>query len=299
MTQTLLIQKKSEPKAPLVPYRNNNVQLQKLNGLVPEKDLEKIKDCGRRLLALKCTESKCRKYRFFPIRCKKRACPYCGIRLRRRNFKKYAEILSIPPYNKLARSIYDTGLRFITITVKSSPSLEEAYKSITRNTWKLERSKWFKNNIIGGLGSTEFVYNYETNTWHIHRHIIVFSKYIPMKHKEGQDSKFVKLWKKITKESCYIHVERIRNLKGTLNYILNYSLKLPENFEGEIYKEYYQFSKHKNLTFMIKKFRSFRIVKQKRELKCDETDCNGDLKFQAIISYSDYLRVTNRKPPDD
>ncbi|MBI2670603.1 protein rep [Candidatus Woesearchaeota archaeon] len=285
---------KERVSVPLVPYRNNNVHLLYLKDAIPDDEYRKIEACGTTFTVLKCDNSNCGQYNFHPIRCKKPGCSICGPKLRRRNFDNYMNILK---ECKVARSIYDRGLRFVTLTIKNMPTIEEAYKKITYYTWKLERSKWFKDHIFGVIGSTDTTYNNKTKKWHIHRHMIVDSSYIAMKHKEGQDSKFVKLWKRITKGSCYVHVQRIKSLKGALDYVLKDTIKMPREMPKQAYKEYYLFIKYKKITFKAKEFRSIKIIKLKKVTKC--MFCNSDVQFKAVINIARYLElIQDRGPPE-
>jgi len=318
-----------------------------------EKDLQKYYICRMEFTVNECENNKCGKRSYFPKSCKKKFCECCRGYLK---FKQKTQCLEVLEKCRIVNSMFDRGLRFITLTNEKNYGLEEAYKKINHSLKRLERTEFFINNIYGAYSFTEFVpytrqykitpeissydlsqlkksgcifsYNKKTNIiqfsslkaldvfdcymllkkidctlsnklsinlWNVHKHLLADSEYIPMKHEDGEDAEFVKLWKKITKGTSYIvHVRKVNDIEKDLNYLLGYSLKGISHMDDSSFREYYKFTKHKKLTSPIGEFRKKKIIKEKFPIKCIE--CGSDTKYVATVSIHDIIRILNENP---
>ena len=127
----------------LLDYMRNNIHFNKnIQPFVSQEDFERYRQCRTNFTAVKCNDSKCRRVSYFPNTCKRPFCEYCYLK---KIYKKKEHYLKILSKCRVARSIYDRGLRFLTLTMEKQPDLAEAYRKMNYFVWKLERSKYFKD----------------------------------------------------------------------------------------------------------------------------------------------------------
>lgn len=352
------IETKEDLRRLLVLYVENKVRLnERMKGILNtpefEKDLQKYERCRMEFTVNECENNKCKKRSYYPKSCKKKFCEYCYQYLK---FKKKDEYVELLKNCKIVESMFDRGLRFVTLTIEKIYGIKDTYDMINRFTKRLERSEYFKDKFYSTVGTTEFIpytrqyfitpelsdydtyylkqlncifsYNNKTgiiqfsslvdldifdnymlfkridstlsnktaiDLWHVHKHLIADSKYIPMKHEEGEDSEFVKHWKKITKGSSYIvHVRKVNNIEKDLNYLLGYSLKGISHMDDESFRQYYSFIKHKKLSFVTGEFRKKKFKKEKIPVKC--ISCGSDTKYVDSVDIYRLIEILEENP---
>ena len=243
MINNLSINKSSEGAPLLVNkrvYTNKEIsnEIRKLEGF--EYQANNIETCGTVEIYYRCG---CGIIEIFRT-CKYRICPHCSPRRSNTIHRTYFNPLK---KHKIARSVFDSGLRLVTLTQRSKDSLLDGIISLHKYLKKLKERKYFKNFIFGGIGVIEVTKS--NNKWHVHMHLIVDSRYLDMKHKPGEDSKFVKEWKKVTGGDCIVYVNRVYSHKGALNYVLKYITKTNSNLTLEDTSIYFKETFRKRLVF--------------------------------------------------
>jgi hypothetical protein len=110
-----------------------------------------------------------------------------------------------------------TGLRFMTLTVKSVQSFtQEEVQKIREYFRKLIRRKDWLKCVQGGLYVIEVTQT--SKGYHIHLHILYSGKYLPW-------SMLQKHWKQITGGSYIIWISKVHDSKNAVNYVLGYISK--------------------------------------------------------------------------
>ena len=219
-----------------------------------------------------------------PKRCNYRICPCCG---KIRSFKFYNQFIKYLKKQRIARSIYDNGLRFLTLTIKNQRNLNKNITELYKAFTKLKRRNYFKERVKGGLGTID-VKKGKNGLWNLHIHFIINSKYLDMKsHKKtGKDSKLVKEWKICTNGSGVLYIERVRNHGGALGYILKYLTKGLKELSYKTKAIFFKATFGRRLLFTFGEF--YKLKKQQKErVRCPE--CHG--LYQYIAENSEEYRL--------
>jgi len=217
--------------------------------------------------------------------CKIRICPSCSKSRANKYYNTYYPYIGSL---KCARSIYDKGLRLLTLTIKNQKDLVKSINDIYESFIRLRRRSYFKNRVKGGLGAIEITKD-KQNMYHTHVHLIVDSSYLAMKHQIGKDSKLVKEWKIASKGSSIVDIRKISYAAGGLKYVLKYISK-GSNIPIKEYPIFYKLTKKRRLLFTFGTFYNHKA--QLNKPYCPQCGCSY---FFAISEISE---IYGREPPD-
>lgn len=232
-------------------------------------------------------------------RCNYRICPICG-KIRANKF--FHQFIRFLKGKRIARSIYDNGLRFVTFTKKNLDSLEEAIDEIFSSLTNLRRRMYWKDRVKGALGILE-IKKGQDGKWNVHAHFILDSSYLDMKsHKKtGEDSKLVQEWKIATGGSGVLDVRRVRDHGGALGYILKYLTKGISDLSSEEIAIFFGIVRGRRLLFTLGNF--YKIPKIKKEkFRCPDCGCVyqylslNSAEYNLLYGLPPYERKP--KPPD-
>ena len=260
-----------------------------------EKQALDLLDCNRFILPghSKVHNSLCKFMcgcRFWKFRktCKLRICPTCS---KKRSHKLYKDLRE--PFKKLkvAHSIYDTGLRFLTLTIKNTKNLEEGINDIQKFFRMFQRRKYILVNVHGGLGVIEAKRG-KDRLWNVHVHCVIESKYLAREF-NGEDPKLVKEWKSITKTSSVLDIRLVKDSDIALKYILKYVSKGLKDHSSEDIAEFYKATYGKRLLIT---FGSFRKILVKTKFLCP--DCNCPLQYVSDYEYEELTKSKYPERPD-
>lgn len=231
-------------------------------------------------------------FKKFPKRCNYRICTECG---KARSFKFYKKYIEYLKKKRIARSIYDSGLRFLTLTIINQENLEEGINYLYRYFYKFNRRSYLKERVSGGLGVID-IKKGNDGLWNLHTHFIIDSKYLDVKsHKKtGKDSKLVQEWKHCTGGSGVLYIERIRDHKGALNYVLKYLTKGISDLSVEEKASFFKQIFGRRLLFTFGEF--YRMKEIKIKFKCE--DCGLFYQYISVGTEEYEIFLETEKPPD-
>ncbi len=245
-----------------------------------EKQAYRLKRCGTdfNVFMCNCGFKKVRK------RCNYRICHYCG---KIRSFKAFEQFIGPLKKRKIARSIYDSGLRFVTFTIKNQEELVGAMDKLYESLKKFRRRKYFKK-LSAGLGSIDVTRD-ENGLWHVHTHMIIDSSFLDMKsHKKtGQDSELVREWKECTGGDGIVYVERVRTHESALGYTLKYLTKGLTNLTSEERAIFFKKTLGRRFIFTFKEFYGIKVIKKK--YLCPECGSSRQYIFPNSEEYNLFL----------
>ncbi len=260
-----------------------------------EKQAYNIKNCEKFTSILACG---C-KFIKVPKRCNYIICSTCG-KIRSNRF--YKKFIGLVKTKRIARSIYDVGLRFLTLTIKNVKDVVEGVDKLYDSFKRLRRRDYWKDRVLGGIGAID-IKKAEDGLWNIHIHAIIFSRYLDMKShkKKGGDSKLVQEWRKSTGGDSILDIKRVKSHEGALYYTLKYLAKGISDLSLKEKVDFFKLTFRRRLlfTFGRKKDKIFYGVKIiKVPILCGDCHCP----FQYVSPHSEeYESVEgyfNEKPPD-
>ena len=169
--------------------------------------------------------------------CKLSICPHCRKIRAYKIFNRFHQKLQS---YRIARSIFDPGLRFLTLTIKSNSDLKASDAFIRQAFHKFKMMSYVKERITSGFYVIEHKKTDE-NLWHVHIHAIIFSKYMDIRNvKLGKKSKLLASWNKAVGYESNIDIRRITSHKGALNYVLGYLTKSNFKTEQDVVEYYFK-----------------------------------------------------------
>jgi hypothetical protein len=119
----------------------------------------------------------------------------------------------------LAKYIDDSPHRFLTLTLKHSATpLRDQLTRLNKCFRRLRNTVLWKERVTGGAAFLELTRNAETATWHVHLHVIIAGKYIPV----GDLSQ---RWLAVTGDSQHIDLRLIRHKARVVEYCVKYATK--------------------------------------------------------------------------
>lgn len=274
-------------KRPLLDIYNRRTSLQKeLREVGLVRQGERYLQCGFGDVLFDCNNSDCEDFGAHTMkkfRCDLRICPTCSEINAKRLKEKYA-----PHINKCkkARSIYDYGLRFLTLTISNQEDIGEGITMLYQSITRLRRRKYFKERVNAGLGVIEMKVGFD-NKWNIHVHLIIESTFLDMKsHKYGKKkATFVKEWAKASRDVgvCDVRLLNQKRYKysknGALDYTLDYLSKGQSHMNNIEKAVFLRFSKGRRIVFSFGKFYS--ISNPKYDLLCNK--CFGKLTYISTL----------------
>ena len=237
----------------------------------------------------------------FAKRCYYKICPKCGKIRAMDLFNKYIGVLKT---KRIARSIYDKGLRFLTLTIKNQKSQSEAREKLYSAFKKLRNREYWGERVKGGVAGFH-VKRGKDGLWNAHLHIILDSSYLDMKStkRTKKDSLLVQEWKHCTGGDGIIDIIRVRTHEGALNYILNYvsscAFELSDEDKILFFKE--TFKKRLFFSFGKKSEGIYGLKFLKKRRACPDCGCL----YQYIIPLTEEWELAqiyfekNKPPPKD
>jgi len=160
---------------------------------------DKIRDCGRSAKKRRCLS--CGAEWVAPDRCHHRICPDC------------APIRASRLANAHERLTGQPNLKHLVLTFKNTPQLSaDTIPWMQQCLTRLRHRKVFARAWRGGIYAFEFTYT-KAKGWHPHIHALVDGDYIPQ-------AVISKAWKEVTGSSDVVWIERARNSRQVLKYIL-------------------------------------------------------------------------------
>ena len=255
----------------------------------------KLKSCGQFSTILMCGCG----FIKVPKRCNYIICSRCG---KIRSDKFYKRFIRLVKTKRIARSIYDVGLRFLTLTIRNVRDVIEGVDKLYTSFKKLRRRDYWKNRVLGGIGSIDMK-KAEDGLWNIHIHALIFSRYLDMKShkKKGGDSKLVQEWRKSTGGDSILDIKRVRSHEGALYYILKYLAKGISDLSYEEKAEFFKLTFRRRLLFAFgrkkdKIFYGIKIIKTPALCK----NCHDPFEYIRLHSeeYESAEKYFSEKPPN-
>lgn len=217
-------------------------------------------------------------------RCGDRLCPTCRLKDMARITERFKEKLA-------AGELRAATWRFMTLTIRSTPDLEQQLRDL-RSAWKnMRRQKWFKEIVAGGLFAVDIT---ETPAgWHAHIHALVAGDYVPQRKLSHE-------WLKLT-GAPIVGIQRVAQpsdgacgVLSALRYLLKYIKKPPQAIHAQTLRasikglrlmegfgDYYKAAQH--------------LAPAKVARKCPE--CGGD--ECVCLQYTHEERIIYRSWPID
>ena len=157
--------------------------------------------------------------KIFTKNCGKRTCVYCRTKSIRATVARKGDLM------KRLR-----GCRFMTLTLKSEKELSpDKIKQVRSYFQKFIRWKLWKKYVFGGLYVIEVTYT--KSGYHYHFHILYEGQYFPW-------AELMNGWKRATKGSYIVYIERPQEAKKVSEYMLDYVTKVEKsNIPKEQYSE--------------------------------------------------------------
>lgn len=270
----------------------DNIQISKQLEVYPElnKQAIRLRNCGKTYNTFMCG------CKFIKIskKCNYRICPICG---KIRSIKYYKKFIAVIKTKRIARSIYDKGLRLLTLTIKNQEDLKEGIDKLYYSFNQLKRRDYCKNKFFGGIGVIE-IKKGEEGKWNHHIHFIIDSSFLDMKshQKTGKDSKLVQEWKICTGDSGILDIKRITYHSGALSYVLKYLTKGLQDLTNEEKGLFFKLTFKRRLIFTFGEF--YKIKTEKRKATCKDCGCSyqyvrpGSEEYQLAEGY-----FSEEKPP--
>ena len=234
------------------------------------KQAQKIKSCGKGYSTFMCG---CKFIRI-PKRCNYIICSECGKIRSERFYKKFIKLVKT---KRIARSIYDIGLRFLTLTISNIKNVIEGVDKLYYAFKKLRRRDYWKARVLGGIGAIDMKKDGK-GLWNIHIHALIFSRYLDMKShkKKGGNSKLVQEWKQCTGGDAILDIKRVNSHEGSLYYILKYLAKGITDLSYEQKAQFFKLTFRRRLLFTFGKkkdkiFYGVKIIKEKT--LCENCNC--------------------------
>jgi len=196
--------------------------------------------------------------------CGYRVCDYCS---KGRSYFYYNQFIDFLKTKKITRFIQGRGLRFLTLTLKNQKDLKIGINLFYESFTKLKRRKYFKQRVLGGLGTIDIKQG-KDGLLNIHAHFIIDSLYLDMKSqdkKKGRDSKLVQEWKLCTKGSGILFIKKIKNCEGALGYVLKYLTKGLSDLTPKQKAEFFKLTFRRRLIFTFGEF--YKIKRPKKKSK--------------------------------
>ncbi len=231
-------------------------------------------------------------------RCYYKICPKCG---KIRVMDLFDKFIKVFKPRRIARSIYDKGLRFGTFTIKNKESLEEAIEELYFYFKKLRNRKYWKNKVRGGVAGFH-VTRGKDGLWNAHFHAIIDSDYLDMKtHKKtGLDSKLVQEWKHCTGGDGVLDIRRVKSHEGALRYLLDYTANCALELSDEDKVLFFKATFKRRLFFSFgkKKEGIYGIKFAKIRRTCPNCGCFYQYVFPLSKEYELAELYFNKRPPD-
>lgn len=145
-----------------------------------------------------------------PDRCWHRLCPECAPIRAARLFEAHKRLAGCP------------NLKHLVLTLKNVPGLTwSSVDQVRRYFTRLRHRKLFRAAWRGGVYGIEFTWTGDKG-WHIHIHALIDGAYIPQ-------AVISRHWLDITGDSQVVWINRSKNSRQALKYILKPTLELLED----------------------------------------------------------------------
>jgi len=240
--------------------------------------------------------------------CKLSICPKCRKSRAMKISQKFIKRLT---RFRLARSIFDRGLRLLTLTIKTDQDLKRSDDFIRKAFVKFRHTKYVRERITSGFAVVEHVFGkkgepyykkgriagyYQETGWHVHIHSLINSRYMDIKNlKLGKKSKLLNAWNKAVGYHASIDIRRITSHAGALHYVLGDLVK--SNFRTNYdVVEYFLALRGKRMFFTFGKMGELYNLGKGFKLRCPK--CGGLYCFQFMDTFEDFNIDYQHQKPD-
>lgn len=175
-------------------------------GTVPPARLERFMECGRRAWILRHRQHPDR-YKIVLDCCHDRFCIPCG------------RARSAVVADNLRRKLADHPHRLLTLTLRHCDApLADQIDRLFRHFKRLRHRSLWKERVQGGAALLEIGFNFQTNRWHPHLHVILDGKFFP-------HAALKSMWLDVTGDSSIIDIRLIRTIPELVSYVTKYVTK--------------------------------------------------------------------------
>lgn len=232
-----------------------------------KKQAERLKNCRKKKNLFLCEDG----FKEIGQGCNYRICLYCG---KVRSWRYISQYYDLIKPKRIARSIYDNGLRHVILTLKNQKDIEKGVTKLYESFRKLRRRKYCnekikgKKRLRGGLGVIHIKIG-KDGLWNIHFHFLIDSSYLDMKShkKKGGHSKFVTEWKECTGGSGVLQIKRVRSQKAALEYVLIYITRELDNLGPKDMALFFKATFGRRLLFTFGDFYGIKKPKKKSKFQ--------------------------------
>lgn len=181
--------------------------------------------------------------------CSLRTCYPCSV-IRQKRIKK-----QILPYLNKHLELYGYKMRYLTISPENYETEEQGLIEVRKAWNRFTETNYAKKNIKGGLYVIEVVENWigkkikdkygniirisDKKDYHVHIHLIVYSKWLHNLHIEGEDSELKQNLDKAFRRSVFPDIKyisedsyRFKHNLDILDYLLSYISSYSNDFEN-------------------------------------------------------------------
>ena len=110
-------------------------------------------------------------------------------------------------------------LRFLTLTLRQVQApLREHIDRLTDCFARLRRSRFWRDNVAGGMAILEVKHGAQAGTWNAHYHVLVEGKYLP-------HAIIKAMWHRITGDSYVVDIRAVGSTDAAAHYITKYVSK--------------------------------------------------------------------------
>lgn len=170
-----------------------------------EKRAGKIRDC--------CAHPSIRAHEdgstfFSPARCRDRLCPLCARIAARQTSQRVKTVISR----------WDQ-CRHLTLTLKSTDApLTGQIDTLLASFRRLRQRRWWRDRVMGGIGTVEITFNEATEQWHPHLHLLLNGAYLPQAELSDR-------WSEVTNGSSIVHITAVHSRGDAATYVAKYVSK--------------------------------------------------------------------------
>ena len=165
-----------------------------------------FQSCGYGAYVLKSYEDPPR-YRVAGCSCHDRFCQVCAA--------ERSQAIALNVSEKLG----SVRARFVTLTLRQTPiGLQAAIDRLYECFRQLQRLKFWRERVKGGVGFLELKHNHDAGLWNVHLHLLVQGKFLPQKL-------LSRTWHAVTGDSYIVDVRMPKGKSDVVRYVTKYASK--------------------------------------------------------------------------
>lgn len=165
-----------------------------------------FQSCGDGAYVLKSNENPPR-YRVAGSSCHDRFCQVCA------HERSQAIALNVVEHAGSVR------VRFLTLTLRqSATSLQSTIDRLYDCFRRLQRLKFWRQHVEGGVGFLELKYNPNGESWNCHLHVLLQGKFMPQRE-------LSRVWHQVTGDSYIVDIRLPKGKDRVLQYVTKYASK--------------------------------------------------------------------------